>query len=113
DRAIHPDLRIMRSSARHSVVLLALAFEIAAIALAQNATGGPPPAELQIVKTYCAGCHGGSNPKGDLVLPTDAVDYANQRAIWIPVLERVTDGTMPPDGKPQPTADQRTLLAGW
>src|SRR4029078_9505805 len=93
---------------------LALAFMSAALSLHnQNAIGGPPPAELQIIKTYCACCHSESKQKAGLVLPTDTPDFASQHEIWTTVLERVNEGTMPPEGKPRPTADERKALAGW
>jgi len=67
----------------------------------------------QIIKTYCVGCHGGEKPKGDLSLTAITADFAKQVDTWTTVLQRVTDGTMPPEGKPQPTADERRALADW
>ncbi len=66
-----------------------------------------------ILKTYCVGCHGGDKPKADLALDTLAADFAEQGETWKMVLERVDDGTMPPKGKPQPTADERRVVSAW
>src|SRR5262245_7684020 len=72
-----------------------------------------PAAEMAILKAYCTACHGAQKPKADLVLEMASVDFPKQATLWTTVLERVSDGTMPPADKPQPTAEERRTLAGW
>lgn len=66
-----------------------------------------------IVKTYCLSCHSGGKPKADLALDTLGADFATYGERWAAVMERLADGTMPPKGKPQPSADQRRALSNW
>src|SRR5438270_1514460 len=94
-------------------LLLRAAISGALFCGASELTRAEPLDGLPIIKIYCAGCHGGGKPKADLVLETTSADFAKQAEMWTTVLERVAAGTMPPAGKPQPTAQQRRALADW
>lgn len=77
-----------------------------------------------VVNKYCASCHSGPKPKGNLRLDTAAGFLAagesgdplyvegnlDESLLWIRV---GIDGDMPPDGKPQPTAAEREQLKAW
>ena len=66
-----------------------------------------------ILKTHCFGCHGGGKSKGDLSLENLDADFARNGETWKTVMERVSDGSMPPKEKPRPTAEQRHLVSAW
>lgn len=68
---------------------------------------------VPILKSYCIGCHGGSEPKADLSLVDLEIDFDERIETWKTVLERVADGTMPPETEPQPTVDERRLVSAW
>ncbi|MDA1212776.1 MAG: DUF1592 domain-containing protein [Planctomycetota bacterium] len=65
-----------------------------------------------LLQQYCFTCHRGDEPQGDFSLETLNAEFggAVQRRPWQKILVRLTSGEMPPEGKPQPTADERTLL---
>ncbi len=66
-----------------------------------------------VLKKHCTGCHGGAKPKGDLALDVLAPDFHAHGAAWKEVLDRLTEGTMPPRGKPQPTDAERKAVTAW
>ncbi len=66
-----------------------------------------------VLKTYCISCHGGSKPKGDLALDKLAPDFAANAETWKGVLDRLTDGSMPPKGKPRPSAGEAKAITDW
>ncbi len=66
-----------------------------------------------VLKTYCVGCHSGDEPKAGLALDVLGTDFAEHVETWNAVRERLADRTMPPKGKPQPTADERRVVAMW
>src|SRR5262249_52095165 len=111
-RAFPPNFRPPRMS---SIRLAAAAFTaVFAFMLPSSAVGGVDSTEaLAIVKVYCAACHGGEKPKADLRLATADSEIAKQAEMWSTVLERLTDGTMPPEDKLQPTAEERRKLTDW
>ncbi len=91
---------------------------VAALVLLVAASGAgaadPTFAEVAaVLKTYCVSCHGGAKPKGDLDLSVLAADFAKQGDAWKSVMERVADGSMPPKGKPRPTAAEQQTVTGW
>lgn len=58
-----------------------------------------------LVQKHCAGCHGGTMPKGKLRLdgPIDPATISiSQRKLWNSVLQQVKGRTMPPRSSPQP-----------
>ena len=68
-----------------------------------------------LVKKYCAACHLDGQSKGDLSLEgfKDEASVASDKDTWEKVLDNLKDGLMPPEGKPQPTAEERQLLSDW
>jgi len=66
-----------------------------------------------VLKEFCVGCHGGVKPKADLALDTLGPDFARNGDAWKSVLDRLADGSMPPKGKPRPTAEQHRMVTDW
>lgn len=66
-----------------------------------------------VLQKYCVGCHSGEKPKGDLALDGLSADFGANGAAWNKVLERLTDRTMPPKGKPQPSDAERKSVTDW
>jgi cytochrome c553 len=64
---------------------------------------------------YCTDCHGRSGRKGGLdlsVVPGEA-EVQLRRRVWERVREYVEGGIMPPEDRPQPTADESARLTAW
>src|SRR5438552_1495591 len=66
-----------------------------------------------VLKTYCATCHSGKEPKGDFAIDKLAPDFAKHADAWGGVLDHLTDGSMPPKGKPRPTATEQQTVTRW
>jgi mono/diheme cytochrome c family protein len=66
-------------------------------------------------KQYCHACHDGAEPEGDFRVATLSPDFGDKenRAGWLRVVEQLTAGTMPPKGKPRPSAEERKTLTDW
>jgi len=68
-----------------------------------------------LVRAYCSTCHSAEKHKGGLNLERFAstVEVRKDVAPWEHVVEMLEAGEMPPEGKKQPTADERRLLLEW
>jgi hypothetical protein len=68
-----------------------------------------------LLKKYCFACHSTKVHKGDLDLERFESLAAIRKDLrpWQHLLERVEVGEMPPEKKPQPTKDERTLILSW
>ena len=68
-----------------------------------------------LVQTFCIGCHNPEKHKGDVDLSAfkDESAVIHDPKLWTRILEQVSDSTMPPAKKPQPSADERIRLATW
>ncbi|MBI5760009.1 MAG: DUF1592 domain-containing protein [Planctomycetales bacterium] len=66
-------------------------------------------AGVQFLEKYCGQCHGKEKPKADLSLVSfrDEAAVVKAREAWETVIEMVTERTMPPKDKPQPTDAER------
>src|SRR5436190_6902290 len=75
-------------------------------------TDGPT---RKFFEQYCQTCHSGEKPKGDFRVDSLAMDFADKenREKWLNVIEQLKTGTMPPKGKPRPTADEAKVLTDW
>lgn len=67
---------------------------------------------------YCAECHGGEKPKGDIVLRFKNAEEAKARgasdkAFWSTVSKALVAKEMPPDDEAQPTEAERAQLVNW
>jgi mono/diheme cytochrome c family protein len=67
------------------------------------------------LQQYCYDCHGNGKHKGGLALDAypDIASIHKARDKWELVMRNVTSGEMPPEEKPQPTEEQRKLIANW
>jgi cytochrome c553 len=70
-------------------------------------------AVVPLLRTYCASCHGGNKPKGELDLANLAPDFATSAAAWKSVFERLHEGSMPPRDRPRPTAAEQKTILSW
>ena len=95
---------------------------VAAVAIAGgSAAGAEAPAAAQfrkdiqpILKEFCYDCHGDGAKKGEVAfdeLKSDA-ELLNHE-LWLKALKNVRAGLMPPEKKPQPSAEQRQQLEQW
>src|SRR5438046_1632276 len=102
--------------------LLTLGFQ-AADAPARAGTGrnGPPGGDAAfqtrvkpLLGKYCLGCHG-EKKKGDLDLRvyTDEASVLRDRRTFAKVIKNLQAHEMPPEKKPQPTPEERELIAAW
>ncbi len=68
-----------------------------------------------VLTKYCAGCHGGAKPKGELDLAKfpDTASILAARPKWEALLEAVEAGDMPPKGKPRPEKDEAATVVAW
>ncbi len=95
--------------------LLVAALFACAATVSSAESAAPLAAVTPILKDRCLTCHSQAKHKGDLDLESVVADgrLARHARIWQKVLEQVADGDMPPAGKPQSTAEERSrLLAG-
>jgi mono/diheme cytochrome c family protein len=68
-----------------------------------------------VLKEYCYDCHGDGMSKGDVTFDQFKTDRAmlENKDLWWNVLKYLRAGIMPPQKKPQPSADQKLLIANW
>ncbi len=60
------------------------------------------------LQKHCIACHGPKKSKGDLRLDKISRDFKSgiDAQVWAEVVEKINAGEMPPEEKPQPTADE-------
>lgn len=68
-----------------------------------------------VVNGYCTGCHGGERPRAmlDLTAFENTAQVVAAMDVWDHVRQRVEAGEMPPEGRPQPSAEERQEVIGW
>lgn len=68
-----------------------------------------------LLQRYCLDCHSTESKEGELDLQRFASFDAvrGDPPVWQKVAEFLGNGEMPPEGNPQPSAGDRTLLRGW
>ena len=103
------------------VVVAALTLQLLGLPL----SAGPPDFtvlgrryddELQpLLKQYCIKCHGAERVEGeiDFTLIENGTGAVQQGILWQRANEMVSNGLMPPDDAPQPTAAERGQIADW
>lgn len=62
-----------------------------------------------VVEKYCLDCHGEKKPKGGINLAKfrDQKSIESDPETWLQVVDALSERTMPPEGKPEPTEDER------
>src|SRR5579871_1024911 len=68
-----------------------------------------------LVKKYCLGCHSTKAKKGSLDLErfTGIHDIRKDLKAWQNIVEQIEAGQMPPEEKPQLSADEKKKLLAW
>ena len=68
-----------------------------------------------VLEKYCFKCHGAEKQKGGVKLSDSADVAAIYRDVktWDKALAEMRDRAMPPEGKPQPGAEERTRVMEW
>jgi hypothetical protein len=91
------------------VLLLGGEISVAATGRIDFETGVKP-----LFNRYCDSCHG-EKKKGDLDLRiyADELSAKKDAAEFEKILDKIQNGEMPPENKPQPSAAQRKLITGW
>jgi hypothetical protein len=87
-------------------ITLAFAFS-AGTALAAAPTFAE--AGVPFLEKHCVSCHGKDKQKGDFALHEfrDDISVLRARKRWREVVDQVRSGDMPPDDKPQPSAEEK------
>lgn len=64
---------------------------------------------------HCQSCHAPAKPKGKLDLQNLSRDFSDRenRGRWLAAVEQLKAGTMPPEGEPQPPAEEVQRLIDW
>lgn len=72
------------------------------------------PDIVQLITTYCAGCHNERRRTADLVLDTvEALDPGADPDKWEKMVVKLRTGTMPPIGMPRPERETYLAVAEW
>lgn len=68
-----------------------------------------------VIEKYCVSCHSDSVPPGGVLLKKGmtGTEATKNAALWQKIAKNVGMKHMPPEGSPQPTADQRTKFVNW
>ena len=68
-----------------------------------------------LLQTFCVDCHSGKRPKANIALDTIDPDLISGQDFdhWEDIREAFNTGEMPPEDQPQPSAEQRRLMAQW
>ena len=88
-------------------------------ALAPIAAGTPLPEFVNdvqpLLSKFCFECHRGEQAKKGLALDTfrDERTAIGRPQAWEKVLENLQSGLMPPEGRPQPTPEERAVVIRW
>jgi len=87
---------------------------VGATASAEEPKAAADPVPAFFAK-HCEACHSGPNPKGKFALASLTPDFADKanRERWLSVAEQIDSGTMPPEGKPRPAAQDLAAVARW
>lgn len=68
-----------------------------------------------LLKKHCVSCHGAETQESGLRLDTLKPDFTDSptAAKWIEVMDNLNLGEMPPEGEPQPNAEQAAKVTHW
>src|SRR5262245_1358656 len=87
---------------------------LACLAAAPSPRGKDPYDKqvLPVLQQFCYDCHGDGMDKGNFALDKHGEFTAafKDKKFWDNVREHVDTHVMPPDGKPQPSNDQRAVI---
>ncbi|MDF2440366.1 MAG: hypothetical protein JWN98_1350, partial [Abditibacteriota bacterium] len=68
-----------------------------------------------LISEFCGSCHGPQKPRGgiDLMKYESVLALQRDHGTWDDVVTQIHERNMPPEGKPQPTMEQRDRLTQW
>jgi Protein of unknown function (DUF1592)/Protein of unknown function (DUF1588)/Protein of unknown function (DUF1585)/Protein of unknown function (DUF1595)/Protein of unknown function (DUF1587)/Cytochrome C oxidase, cbb3-type, subunit III len=66
-----------------------------------------------LMSLYCNGCHANGRAKVDFGNSIDPAAMRRDRRTWTKVLHHLRSREMPPEGRPQPSAEGRELIIRW
>src|SRR5687768_2228221 len=101
------------------LALLAMGMEAVLLGKSAEKTEGQETVSFTqvrpLLEKYCYGCHGEEKQKGDLSLQVfkDEAEARKARPTWEKVLHNIQSREMPPENKPQPSDEERSLIARW
>jgi len=95
-----------------------LVFSLLSIPLLANAKLAEPETWSQVepvLVEYCFGCHDSLSEEGDFNLEILETDFLNAQSAghWIEVMDNLNASEMPPEDEPQPSAEERAMVAEW
>ncbi|QDT01261.1 DUF1592 domain-containing protein [Adhaeretor mobilis] len=101
--------------------ILFIAFSVPLVAEAQeNHPALEPRAAREhvltpLLESHCYDCHSGEEAEAGVALDqlNDAGPLLGERRTWLRVLNRLRDGSMPPEEYDQPAADERQQVSDW
>ena len=96
----------------HSIQLVCALLTAAAPALKAEENLAFSSDILPLVEQYCTGCHGSKRAKGGINLEQfrELTSLYRDPRLWETVFTQLNEREMPPDGKPQPTPEERDRL---
>jgi mono/diheme cytochrome c family protein len=67
------------------------------------------------LKQHCLACHGAEKQEGDVRFDGPMPDLVDgeQAERWLTAKQLISQGQMPPEGRPRPTADELTTVLAW
>ncbi|HVX59775.1 MAG TPA: DUF1587 domain-containing protein, partial [Pirellulales bacterium] len=108
---------------RFVAALAAAAFFAVSAAQAENAPADDRSQAIQqrfqqqiqpLIAKYCLRCHNADKMKSGIRVDQADGTLAGRRVfLWRDIREQVTDEAMPPEDEPQPSTEERQLLAAW
>jgi len=115
------DLAMLAKTIRPALTILLCCASTAALAQGPKpapTAPGPSGYAARLAPTlakYCVGCHGPDRAKGNLNLAgfPDEASVLRDLKTWRKVLEHVEGGSMPPEGKPRPPADESARVVHY
>ncbi len=109
---------VARGASRRGACVFALA-ALLTMGAAPDDSQRPPRFYTEQVrpflKSHCLDCHSGAKAKGKLRLDELPPEFSDDHArrLWRGVLDRVSNGEMPPDGKPRPPEADKAAVLDW
>src|SRR3546814_13698188 len=73
-----------------------------------------PPAEWNVIQSYCTDCHNFEDWAGSIAFDVMSPDSIPHDAkVWEEVIRKLKGGLMPPPGKKRPDAETVMQVANW
>ncbi len=68
-----------------------------------------------VLTKYCGACHAGEKPKAEIAIDkfTNAESIRAGKKSWEKIRQTLSDELMPPEGKPQPSPEERERIVRW